>query len=265
MNTIRIGVAQVPQHPDLGRNLKTVLQYMANAADQGVEFLCFPETHLSGYRVGILEPDSPCDRNALIAAHETISSKCAELSMGVLVGTETPNPDGKPYNSALVFDEDGIIIALHHKSKLTPMDALGYAPGDKPTAFTFKGIPMGVVICFEGFRYPETTRELARNGARIVFHPQFNHVMPGMKWKLPIHEALIMTRAGENTIWFISANMCHERNNCRSMIVAPNGLIEKASELGREMLIVADVDPARATHAFLKDNLDDMAKALGES
>ena len=262
---IRVGVAQVPQTSDIARNRDKVLEYMENAASQGVEILCFPETHLPGYRVGIREPDSECDAEGLAAASEAIRGKANELSLGVIFGTETPNPNGKPFNSAQVINERGELIALHHKSKLTPGDALGYAfPSTGPTAFTFKGIPMGVVICFEGYRFPETTRSLAKDGAKIVFHPQCNHTIPTMAWKLPVHEALIVARAAENTIWFVSSNMSHTYNNVRSLIVAPNGLIREAGILTQEMLIWHDVDPELSTHAFLKDDLEEMAKALGE-
>lgn len=262
---IRIGAAQVPQTSDMQKNLDKVIEYMGKAAANGVEMLCFPETHLAGYRVGILEPDAPCDAEGLSHASEAIRAKAKELSLGVIFGTETPHPAGKPYNSAQVIDEQGNLIALHHKSKLTPADALGYSfPPTGPTSFTFKGIPMGVVICFEGYRFPETTRMLARGGAKIVFHPQCNHVIPTMAWKLPVHEALIVSRAAENTLWFVSANMSHACNNVRSMIVGPNGLIREAGILTREMLIWHDADPDLATHAFLKDDLEEMAKALGE-
>ncbi len=262
---IRIGVAQVPQTADIERNLDKALEYMEKAAAQGVEMLCFPETHLPGYRVGVLEPDASCDGNGLSRASEIIRKKAADLSLGVIMGAETPNSAGKPFNSAQVIDERGNSIALHHKSKLTPTDALGYAfPFTGPTSFTFKGVPMGVVICFEGYRFPETTRSLAKAGAKIVFHPQFNHVIPTMAWKRPVHEALLVSRAAENTVWFISANMSHPCNNVRSMIVGPNGIIREAAILTREMLIMHDVDPELATHAFLKDDLDEMARALGE-
>lgn len=264
VNTLRIGVAQIPQTDNISANLGKVLQFIEKAGGQGVELLCFPETHLAGYRAGILAPDAPCDADTLEHATDTVRTHCAKYTLGVILGTETPNPGGKPFNSALVLDQEGKTLALHHKSRLTPVDARGYSPGKGPTAFTFKGIPMGVVICFEGFRFPETTRELASNGAKVVFHPQCNHIMPNMDWKQPIHEALIMARAGENTIYFISANMSHERNNCRSLVVAPNGLIQKASVLTQEMLIVADIDPDLATHAFLQDDLVKMAQALGE-
>ena len=266
MSTIRVGVAQVPQTPDLAQNLGKALETMDRAADRGVQLLCFPETHLTGYRVGILEPQIPLLLERLREAELQLACRCRELSMGAIVGTETPDPEGKkkPFNSAVVFDQEGQRLVVHHKSQLTPKDALAYSPGDGPTRFEFAGIPMGIVICFEGFRFPETTRELARWGAKIVFHPQFNHVFPGMEWKKPVQESLIVARAAENTIYFVSANMCHPRNNCRSLIVGPDGLIIEVSSLRKEMLLVADLELERATHAFLLDDPGARSKALAE-
>ncbi len=261
---LRVGVAQIPPTPVLEKNLAKIVEYMEKASDHEVELLCFPETHLPGYRVGVLDPDTPCDETGLFKAIETIVRSCRDLSLGVIVGTETPNKNDKPFNTALVIDQNGEIIARHHKTKLTPKEAIAYSPGKRPTVFNFQNIPMGVVICFEGFRFPETTRELARSGAKIVFHPQFNHVLPGMEWKLPVHEALLMARAAENTLYLVSANMCHARNNCRSLVIHPKGLIEKASVLGQEMLLVADLDPELATHAFVRENPLDMSKGLAE-
>ncbi len=265
MNTVRIGAAQIPQTDRIAHNVNAALAMIERAAREGVEILCFPETHLAGYRVGVSDPDAPCDQEALEQALTQIGAACGEHSVGAIVGTETPNGSGKPFNSAVVLDQQGKTLATHHKTRLTPADALGYSPGTEPTLFEFKGITMGVVICFEGFRFPETTRSLARAGARIVFHPQFNHVLPNMEWKLPVHEALLTARAAENTLYFVSANMCHARNNCRSLIIGPDGLILEASELGKEALLTADVDPQKANHAFLKDDPAVMAKALAET
>lgn len=86
-----------------------------------------------------------------------------------------------------------------------------------------------------------------------------------MEWKLPVHEALLVARAAEDTVYVVSANMCHERNNCRSLVIAPDGLIQEASVLAQEMLLVADVDPERATHAFLREDAVAAAKALAET
>ena len=129
MSSIRVGVAQVPQTSELEKNLEKALTYIEQAADQGVELLCFPETHLTGYRTSVLSTDGLCDELGLKRATEKISATCREKSMGIILGSETPNPDGKPFNSALIIDEQGETIALHHKSKLTPNDAMGYFQG----------------------------------------------------------------------------------------------------------------------------------------
>jgi predicted amidohydrolase len=215
--------------------------------------------------VGIIEPDAPCDEGRLVEAEQAIQAKCREREIGVCVGTETPKPNGKPYNSALIVDPNGEMVARHHKSRLTPKDELGYSAGEGPTLFEFNGIPMGVVICFEGFRFPETSRELAARGAKAILHPQFNHVLPGADWKLPVHHALITARAAEDTLYFVSANMAHERNNCRSLIVAPDGLIAARSELGQEMLIHADADLERSTNAFLHSDSESRIAMLAEA
>ena len=264
MSKIKIGAAQVLQTSDIAMNTTKVLEIMDQAADEGVELLCFPETQLSGYRVGLLAANAPCQVKLLERALEEISTKCQNLNIGVIVGTETPNRNEKPFNSAVILDKNGQTLAVHHKSRLTPKDAEGYSPGTGPTLFYFQDICMGIVICFEGFRFPENVRELAQAGAKIVFHPQFNHVLGGMAWKKPIQEALLMARAGENTIYFISANMCHANNNCRSFIIGPDGLVMQASTLAQEMLLAAEIDTDRATHAFLREDPIDRMKALAE-
>ncbi len=265
METIKIGAAQIPQTTDIQQNLATALEAIEQAASEGVELLCLPETHLAGYRVGLSRPDAPCDARALDQALTGVADACRSHRIGAVVGTETPNGDNKPFNSAVVLDDQGRQLAVHHKTRLTPGDAQGYSPGTEETLFAWKGILMGVVICFEGFRFPETVRSLARAGARVVFHPQFNHILPNMEWKLPVHEALLTARAAENTVYLVSANMRHPRNNCRSLIIGPDGLVIQASELGEESLLTAEIDPSKATHAFLNDDPAAMAKALAEA
>ena len=58
--------------------------------------------------------------------------------------------------------------------------------------------------------------------------------------------------------------MCHINNNCRSFIIGPDGLVMQVSNLSQEMLLVDDLDMTRATHAFLKQDSNEMTKALDE-
>lgn len=186
--------------------------------------------------------------------------------MACVLGTETPlaaDPErGKPYNSALVIAEDGRILGAHHKTKLTPLDALVYTPGSTIETFRLHGVTVGIVICYEGFRFPEATRECVRQGAQLIFHPQNNTTRPNA-WKLPIHHAMITTRAAENTVWFASCNCCHDpHQNCRSLVVAPDGRVHARTALRREQLLITDVDIDLATRAMFEFDPEGCADVL---
>jgi predicted amidohydrolase len=118
------------------------------------------------------------------------------------------------------------------------------------------------VICFEGLRFADSTRECVRQGARIVFHPQSNTTRPN-DWKVPVHHAMIVTRAAENTVWFASCNACLvPHQNSRSLVVAPDGQIWAQTELRHEQLLVTDIDVARATRAMFEFERGGMADVL---
>lgn len=265
MHPLKIALAQCKQTGDFATNAATIRRFLEDAARQGVQILCFPETQTVGYRVDIATPEEPVPVAKLEELHNEVARFCGKVGMACILGTETPlasNPTGKPYNSALVISEKGKILGVHHKTKLTPLDAIAYSPGSTFETFDLFGVKVGVVICFEGFRFPETTRECVRQGAQLVFHPQNNTTRPN-DWKIPVHHAMITTRAAENTIWFASCNPCLvPHQNCRCMVVAPDGLIHAQTELKQEQLLVADIDIDRATRAMFNYDLAGCAPML---
>jgi len=266
MKMLKIGLAQCSQTGDFDANAATILSCLDEAGQAGVQILCFPETQTVGYRVDIATTDRPVPITQLAELHGTVARRCGELGLACVLGTEAPHESdpqhGKPHNSALVVSEKGAILGVHHKSRLTPLDAVAYSPGHSVKTFDLWGIKVGVVICFEGFRFPETTRECVRQGAQIVFHPQNNTTRPN-DWKIPIHQAMIVTRAAENTIWFASCNAAMTpHQNCRSLVVAPDGTLAAQSELNRTELVVADIDVDRATRAMFRYDLEACAELL---
>ena len=264
--SLRIAMAQCRQVDDVAANARTIFRFLEQAAENQTQIVCFPETQTVGYRVDIARPDTPVEPQRLADLHRRIAQRCGELKMACILGTETPletnSTGGKPYNSALVISEAGEILGVHHKNRLTPLDAIAYSPGTTFETFELCGVRVGVVICFEGFRFADTTRECVRQGAQLIFHPQNNTTRPN-DWKIPIHHAMLVTRAAENTVWLASCNMCHEQHqNCCSMIVAPDGRIHAQAELKREELLIADIDVSQATQAMFKFDTDGCAKVL---
>jgi predicted amidohydrolase len=263
MKPLRVALAQCRQTDSLAINERTIFRFLDDAAQAGAQIVCFPETQTVGYRVDIATPQTRVEPGKLDDLHGRIAKRCGQLGLACILGTELPRGDGgKPYNSALVISNTGEVLGVHHKTRLTPLDAIAYSAGDGFKTFELCGVKVGVVICFEGFRFPETTRECVRQGAQLVFHPQNNTTRPN-DWKIPIHHAMIVTRAAENTIWFASCNLCHpEHQNCRSMLVAPDGRIHAQTELKVEQLLVSDIDIDLATQAMFKFDTDGCARVL---
>jgi predicted amidohydrolase len=265
MKVLRVGLAQVRQTANLDENVESVFSFLDKAAKAKVQILCFPETHVVGYRVDITPTDAAVEPDRLDEVNHMVAKRCGELGIACILGTETPLESdpikGKPHNSAVVFSPQGHILAVHHKTRLTPLDAVAYTPGMTFEVVELFGVKVGVVICFEGFRFPETTKACVAQGAQVVFHPQSNTTRPN-DWKIPVHHAMITTRAAENTIWFASSNMCHEHQNCRSMVIAPDGQVHAQSELRTEQLVVADIDTDLATQAMFKFDMEGCAKIL---
>jgi len=266
MRSLKIGLAQCRQTGEFAANAATIRRFLAEASRAGVQVLCFPETQTAGYRVDIATPDLPVPVTQLEDLHGEVACFCGKSGMACVLGTETPlatDPHhGKPHNSALVISETGAVLGTHHKTRLTPLDAVAYSPGNSIETFTFFGVTVGVVICFEGFRFPETTRECVRQGAQLVLHPQNNTTRPN-DWKIPVHHAMIVTRAAENTIWFASCNACLvPHQNSHSLVVAPDGRIVAQSELKQEQLLVAEIDLDQATRAMFNYDLEGCAPLL---
>jgi predicted amidohydrolase len=262
---IRIGLAQARQSTVMADNAATIMRFLEEAATKGVKILCFPESQTTSYRVDVLTPEAPVQAQELAALHQTLARRCGELGIACILGSETPHPDHpetRPYNSAVVISEQGQILGVHHKTRLTPLDAVAYSPGAGFSVFELHGVKVGVVICFEGFRFADTTRACVALGAQVVFHPQNNTTRPN-DWKIPVHHAMIVTRAAENTVWFASCNCCYpDHQNCASMVVAPDGQILAQAQLRREELVVADIDPTKATHAMFNFDRDGCADML---
>jgi len=263
MPKLRIGLAQARQSADFDTNAATIMRFVEQAGAAGVQILCFPETQTVGYRVDITPTDAPVEPERLDELHARVAKRCGELGMACILGTEVPLPadplGGKPYNSALVISPEGKILGVHHKTRLTPLDAIAYSGGSTMEVFDLLGIKVGIAICYEGFRFAHTTRACVAQGAQLVFHPQNNTTRPN-DWKIPVHHSMIVTRAAENTVWFASCNICHDdHQNCRSMIVAPDGQVHAQAELRQEQLVVAEIDTDLATRAMYKFDVGEVS------
>jgi predicted amidohydrolase len=127
-------------------------------------------------------------------------------------------------------------------------------PGSGRQIFQIGPLTFGIVICHEGWRYPETVRWLVRRGAQIVFHPHFHIAEPGSyiptRFADPdnsFHEKAMLCRAAENTCYFASVNCASVGSPTTSAVVRPDGTLLACQPYGKEGLLIADIDITAAT------------------
>ena len=167
---MRIGLATAPVPMSLEHSLRNILDFMDQAASFDVDLLCFPEAYLPGMR-GQHFSIPLCEQAELREALEMVCKAAAEHGMGVILPMEWPSEQGR-YNLVQVISPEGRIMGRQCKTQLDPGEEGIYIPGRGRQIFEMNGVKFGVVICHEGWRYPETVRWSACRGAQIVFHPQ---------------------------------------------------------------------------------------------
>ena len=110
------------------------------------------------------------DPAALVAARAAVCEMAAANDIHVVLTMDWDSPEGI-LNAAFVISSNGEIAGVQHKNLLAPSEDATFVPGKERELFDVDGVPFGVAICIEGWRYPETVRWAATRGARLVFHP----------------------------------------------------------------------------------------------
>jgi predicted amidohydrolase len=252
VTTFRIALANVRFPATPAESVELAEDAIAQAAVEGAGIVCFPECFAPGLR-GVGKQIPPADPVFLESAWSAVSAAAAKGDVAVILGTERV-VDGKLLASALVVNRDGSIAGVQDKVQLDPSEDAIYSPGTGRRIFQAGNLTFGIAICHEGWRYPETVRWAARNGAQVVFHPNFSEAPPGSYRPTTFadpantfHEKAALCRAAENTCYFGTVNYASAGSPTTSAVVRPDGTLLTYQPYGKEGLLIADVDLDAAT------------------
>lgn len=248
-----MAAVQLTSSDDPVRNREVAGALVARAADAGARLVVLPERwpHIHGART--LEGAEPLDGPSIAAARGWAREHGIALLAGSLA--EAGAPGGRAYNTSVLIDPAGEVVATYRKLHLFDVDVAGRryresavtAPGDAVAAGEVLGWIVGMTVCYD-LRFPELYRALADRGARILAVPAAFTVATGRDhW-----EPLLRARAIENQCFVIAAGQwgTHADGTAsygRSMIVDPWGTVLAQAGDG-EGIAVADLAPA-----FLED------------
>jgi deaminated glutathione amidase len=221
---MRVALCQIPVSSQPSVNLDRVRAALAEAAAQNADLAVFPEA--TQIRFG-------CDPRPVAAPVDgsfgaDLAAAAADAGVALVAGIFTPSQDGRVYNTAVLFDRTGELVAAYRKLHL--FDAFGQqesalvAPGDEAVVAKLAGLSVGLQICYD-LRFPELTRTLTSRGAELI-------VMPAA-WGAGLFKeehwiTLARARAIENTVWVAAAGQVPDPDEPPTR--APTGI-------GRSVLI----------------------------
>ena len=236
----------------LDEGLGKIQRLLSEASAQGAEIVCFPEAYLPGLR-GQDFAVVPFDREQQERVLQIVAQWARAHTVATILGMERLTGTGRQI-AAFVIDAGGQLQGYQTKNQLDPTEDRFYVPGNSRQLFEIKGMKFGVVICHEGWRYPETVRWAAVRGAKIVFHPQHTgNETAGVRltqWgaaENPYYEKAMMMRSIENTIYFASVNYALRFQESATSLIAPSGQCQAYLPYGQEGVLVQAINVEEAT------------------
>jgi omega-amidase len=252
MRDFRVAVAQMDvKLGEKGFNLEKASGMVSEASQKGADFVCFPEYFLTG---SFFEK---CDIMADSIPGPSIGKLSAlAKEYGVHIIASLLEKDGSMfYNTAVLLGSDGELMGQYNKQHLFLDEQNHITAGRESVVVDTKYGKVGLMICYDAV-FPEVARQLALDGAEIIFIPA--------NWPNPfLHQWRISTRARalDNQTWVVAANRVGADKKFtyfgRSNITDPYG--QTILECGeKEGITTADIDKKtgeefKKTVNFLKD------------
>jgi len=231
---MQVALCQTNCGEDVAANEAQVFGLLAEAGAAGVDLAALPEVW-------------PCQGSApkVKAAAEPVpgprTERLAEVArrhgMWVHGGSVLERDGDRVFNTSVLFDREGALVARYRKIHLFDADPPGgqpsresslYAAGEEVVTAETEFGRAGLSICYD-VRFPELYRQMAVRGAVLLFVPAaFRHETGRDHW-----DVLLRARAIEDQAFVIAAAQWgtwgppgrEVRNHGNSMVVDPWGRV----------------------------------------
>lgn len=235
--SLQVALLQFCSGADKTANLKLVADLVAQAAGHSPKpnLIVLPECFQSPYAVDQFRNYAENIPNG--ETTNVLSNLAKKFNVNIIGGSypELDESNNNIYNTSVVFNSNGEIIAKHRKVHLFDIsipngisfkESDSLSPGNKATVFKIPEIDttIGLAICYD-IRFPELATIAARKGAGLMVYPgAFNTVTGPKFWS-----KFAIARAIDNQNFVL---MCSPARNIgnngyqaygHSMIVDPNG------------------------------------------
>ena len=232
MSNIRIACIQQKVWKDKYDNIEQLAEILGSGRTEGADFISLPEMWNCPYVTELFPEYAEPEKGDTWLAMSTLARK----NNAYLVGGSIPEVDseGRVYNTCYVFDRGGNQIGKHRKAHLFDINVSGgqcfkesdtLSPGSEIGCFETEFGKIGLCVCYD-FRFPETARLMAQDGAKVILVPAaFNMTTGPAHWELMFRQ-----RAVESQCFVIGTAPARDKNSSyvswgHSIAVDPWGTI----------------------------------------
>lgn len=173
---VALGLIQSKVSPDINANLKKTEQMIRQAAKKGAQIICLGELFQTPYfsqREG--ESKNKYAETIPGPTSKAMQRLAKELEVVLIVPIYEKRNNGKYYNTAVVFGQNGKSLGQYDKTHI-PHDPGFYEKNyfehgqNGYKIFSSNGVKFAVLICFDQW-FPEAARAARLAGAEIIFYP----------------------------------------------------------------------------------------------
>ena len=268
---ITVGAAQlgpIQKEHTRASAVERLIVLLRQASSNGCDLVVFPELALTTFFPrwfvdDITEADHWYETSMPSPATQPLFDEARRLSIGFSLGYAELTPDGHRFNTQILVEKDGTVVAKYHKVHIPGhehhepdrpfqhAERYYFEPG--PEGFgVWKafGARMGMMICNDR-RWPESYRVMGLKGVEMIlcgYNTPIHYVPdPSQDILQGFHNALVMqSGAYQNGTWVVGVAKGGTEEGVDSLgqtcIVAPSGQIVAQAYTTADELVVARCD-----------------------
>ena len=272
MRSLRIGAAQlgpIERTETRTEVVERLIALLRQGSDAGCELVVFPELALTTFFPRWYLDDNPTELDAYYESAmpgpetQALFDEAKSLGVGFYLGYAEQTPQGDRYNTSVLVERDGSIVAKYRKVHLPgheeheperPFQHLERryfeeGPDGFDVSNAFGGL-IGMALCNDR-RWPETYRVMALKGVEVILigynTPMHYAPDPSQDALQSFHNQLVMQAgAYQNGTWVVGVAKGGVEEGvdslAESMIIAPSGQIIAQATTAQDELVVADCD-----------------------
>ena len=272
MRSLRIGAAQlgpIERTETRTQVVERLIALLRQGSDDGCELIVFPELALTTFFPRWYLDDNPTELDAYYETAmpgpetQALFDEAQSLGIGFYLGYAERTSQGNRYNTSVLVERDGSIVAKYRKVHLPgheeheperPFQHLERryfeeGPDGFDVSNAFGGL-IGMALCNDR-RWPETYRVMALKGVEVILigynTPMHYAPDPSQDALQSFHNQLVMQAgAYQNGTWVVGVAKGGLEEGvdslAESMIIAPSGQIIAQATTAQDELIIADCD-----------------------